>query len=85
MQNGMDMLKNVINVKLGDVTVGKAIIGDDKMQNSDFRTTLRSYDYKKNCTISSVDINCDNFETFKKIVEVVMPILEKEDIKKECD
>lgn len=73
------------NVKLGDLTVGKGTIGDNKMQNSDFKTTLRSYNYKKNCKISVVDINCDNFETFKKIVEAVMPILEKEDIKKECD
>lgn len=85
MQNGMDMSKDVISIKLGNVAIGKAIIGDDKMKNSDFTTTLRSHNHKKNCTISSVDIRCDNFETFKKIVEVVMPILEKEDIKKECD
>ena len=60
-------------------------IGDDKMRNDNFVTTLRSYNDKKCNVISTIDIKCEDFETFKKIVEAVMPILKKEDIKKECD
>lgn len=57
-------------------------LGDDKMRNDHFKTVLRSKDEKECEILSTVDINCTDYETFKKVVEAVMPILEKEDIKK---
>ena len=67
-------VQNVDNLLEGDI-----------MQNDDFKTVLRSKDYKKCEILSCIDIRCNNYETFKKIVDVVYPILEKEDVKKECD
>lgn len=57
----------------------------DTMRNDDFNTTLRSYDHNKGSVLSKVEIVCENYDVFKQVVEAVMPILEKEDIKKECD
>ena len=56
----------------------------DKMRNDNFKTELRSYNNKKCRVLSVVTINCEDYETFKQVVEAVMPILEKEDVK-ECE
>ena len=56
----------------------------DKMKNDSFTTCLRSTS-KHDSILSRVEIKCDRYETFKKIVDAVMPILEKEDEKRECD
>ena len=66
----------------GDLTL---LVGSDQMRNDNFETTLRSYDKKKSRVLSVVEINCEDYEVFKKVVEAVMPILEKEDIEKECE
>ena len=55
------------------------------MRNDSCRTTLASYDEKTHNVISGVNIECKNHETFIKIIEAVLPILEAEDIKKEED
>ena len=56
----------------------------DKMNNDSFATCLRSTN-RHDSILSRVEIKCDRYETFKKIVDAVMPILEKEDEKRECD
>ena len=52
----------------------------DKMKNDNFRTTLRSQDVQSN-VLSVIEVNCKKYETFKKIIDAVMPILEEEDSK----
>lgn len=51
----------------------------DKLSNDDsYRVTLRSYcPYLR----SKVDIECKEYEIFKEIIDVVKPILEREDCK----
>lgn len=56
-------------------------LGDDIMRNDNFETRLTSYNEVKSRVISSVKIDCENFDTFKQIIEAIMPILEKEDVK----
>ena len=49
------------------------------MRNDNFKTILRSHDDIRCRILSTVEIQCDDYGTFKKIVDAVMPILEKED------
>lgn len=52
--------------------------GDKMSYDDNYRVTLRSYcPYLR----SKVDIECKNYEIFKEIVDVVNPILEREDCK----
>ncbi len=44
-----------------------------------FKVTLRSYD---KYLMSAVKIECKNYDVFKEIVDVVKPILRKEENKK---
>lgn len=54
--------------------------GDKLSNDENFRVTLKSYcPYLR----SKVDIECKNYEIFKEIVDVVNPILEREDCKEE--
>lgn len=76
-------------VKIGDLEIDNFVTGinisydfekkGDKMKNDNFRTILRSQDVQSH-VLSVIEINCQKYETFKKIVDAVMPILEKEDI-----
>ncbi len=72
-----------INLKT-PVLIEKNIIGKDKMKNDNFKTVLRSNNDKECRYLSIVEVNCENYNTFKEIIEALMPILEKEDVKK-CD
>lgn len=56
--------------------------GGENMRNDKFGVSLRSYDYNKSSVLTDVHITAENFETFKKIVDLLIPILEDEDIKK---
>ena len=47
--------------------------------SSNYSVRLTSYNKMKHHVISSVDIDCRNYETFKKVVDVVKPILEEEE------
>ena len=49
------------------------------VMSSNYSVRLTSYNKMKHHVISSVDIDCRNYETFKKVVDVVKPILEEEE------
>ena len=54
--------------------------GDDLVSDTNYRVVLRSY----NETLkSTVKIDCENYDIFKEIVDVVSPILNKENKKGE--
>lgn len=55
------------------------------MRNSNYTVELNTYDEKKCHVVTSVKIDSEYYDTFKKIVDVVQPILIKEDVFiKEC-
>lgn len=54
--------------------------GDDLVSDTNYRVVLRSY----NETLkSTVKIDCEDYDIFKEIVDVVSPILNKENKKGE--
>lgn len=73
-----------ITLSADDVVLNFMEEDGDKMNNDSFETCLRSTS-KRDSILSRVEIKCDRYETFKKLVDAVMPILEKEDEKRECD
>lgn len=54
--------------------------GDDLVSDTNYRVVLRSYDETLK---STVKIDCENYDIFKEIVDVVTPILNKENKKGE--
>ena len=54
--------------------------GDDLVSDTNYRVVLRSYDETLK---STVKIDCENYDIFKEIVDVVSPILNKENKKGE--
>ena len=54
---------------------------DLKLQNDKYHTCIYVKDESNSRTKSIVEIECDDFETFSKIVKAVDPIL-KEEVKK---
>ncbi len=65
--------------------VGAVIFKDEinkkgeKMRNDNYVTELNSYNENRCVVVSKVSISCKEYDTFKKIVEAVTPILEAED------
>ena len=55
------------------------IEGVEKMRNDNFVTELNNYNENRRVIVSKVKISCKEYDTFKKIVEAVTPILEAED------
>ena len=49
------------------------------MRNDNYVTELNSYNENRCVVVSKVNISCKEYDTFKKIVEAVTPILEAED------
>ena len=54
--------------------------GDDLVSDTNYRVVLRSYDETLK---STVKIDCEDYDIFKEIVDVVTPILNKENKKGE--
>lgn len=54
--------------------------GDDLVSDTNYRVVLRSYNEHLK---STVKIDCENYDIFKEIVDVVTPILNKENKKGE--
>ena len=54
--------------------------GDDLVSDTNYRVVLRSYDETLK---STVKIDCEDYDIFKEIVDVVSPILNKENKKGE--
>ena len=71
-----------VEIKLGDLTLvsdkmakckeGKELI------NYTHKTSLVTKDYDKDKRLSDITIECQNFQTYVKIVEAVSKILEEE-------